>query len=65
MLDEQVMHQIHDVFPEDNDNSHDPISEKKLIKKEGHMSTRKTLLGFDFNGEDKHYGSRRANGIKS
>ncbi len=48
-----VIHGIHDVFPEDDDNSHDPISEKKLVKKEGCMSTRKTLLGFDFDGEDK------------
>jgi hypothetical protein len=47
------MHRIHDVFPEDDDESHDPISEKKLVKNEGRMSARKTLLGFDFNGEDK------------
>jgi hypothetical protein len=47
------MHGIHDVFPEDDNDSHEPISEKKLVKKEGCMSKRKTLLGFDFNGEDK------------
>ena len=34
-----VMHRIHDVFPEDDNDSHDPISEKKLVKKEGRMST--------------------------
>ncbi len=48
-----VMHRIHDVFPEDDNDSNNPISEKKLVKKEGCMSTRKTLLGFDFNLEDK------------
>jgi hypothetical protein len=48
-----VMHGIHDVFPEDDDDSHDPISEKKLVKKEGCISTRKTSLGFNFDGEDK------------
>jgi hypothetical protein len=48
-----VMHGMHDVFPEDHDDSHDPISEKKLVQKERCMSTWKTLLGFDFDGEDK------------
>ena len=48
-----VMRGIHDVFPEDHDDLHDPISEKKLVQKEGCMSTQKTLLGFDFDGEDK------------
>jgi hypothetical protein len=48
-----VMHGVHDVFPEDEDNSNDPISEQKLLKNEGHMSTRKMLLGFNFNQEDK------------
>jgi hypothetical protein len=43
-----VMHGIHDVFPEDDNNSYDPIYEKKLVKKKGRMSTGKTLLGFDF-----------------
>ena len=48
-----VLQRIHDVFPEDDSDSHDPISEKNLVKKEGCMSTRKTLLGFDFDGKDK------------
>jgi hypothetical protein len=48
-----VMTGIHDVFPPDNDDNNDPISEKKLKKGEGTYSTRKTLLGFNFNGEEK------------
>jgi hypothetical protein len=47
------MHGIHDVFPPDEDNSNDPISEKKLKKGESRYETRKTLLGFDFDGEAK------------
>ncbi len=44
---------IHDVFlPDDTDND-DPISEKKLKQGEGINSTRKTFLGFNFNGEEK------------
>jgi hypothetical protein len=48
-----VMTGIHDVFPPDNDDSNDSISKKKLIKEEGQYSTRKTLLGFDFDGSAK------------
>ncbi len=48
-----IMHGIHDVFPPDEDDSNDPISEKKLNKGEGRYETRKTLLGFDFDGEGK------------
>jgi hypothetical protein len=48
-----IMHGIHDVFPLDEDNSNDPISEKKLKKGEGRYETRKMLLGFDFDGEAK------------
>jgi hypothetical protein len=48
-----VMIGIHDMFPPDNDDSNDPISEKKMIKEEGQYSTRKTLLGFDYNGSAK------------
>jgi hypothetical protein len=48
-----VMTGIHDVFPPDNDESNDPILEKKLIKNEGQYFTRKTLLGFDFDGSAK------------
>ena len=48
-----VMTGIHDVFPADEDDEEDPISLKKLTKGEGEYDTRKTLLGFDFNGVDK------------
>ncbi len=48
-----VMTGIHDVFPPNVDNSCNPISEKKLIQREGHYSTQKTLLGFDFDGVKK------------
>jgi hypothetical protein len=44
---------IHNVFPPDADDSNDPISEKKLRVQEGLYLTRKTLLGFDFNGMAK------------
>jgi hypothetical protein len=40
-------------FPPDADDSNDPISEKKLLKCEGQHSTRKTLLGFNFDGSAK------------
>ncbi len=45
-----VMTGIRDVFPPAQDDSNDPISEKKLRQQEGQFSTRKTLLGFDFDG---------------
>ncbi len=48
-----VMTGIHVVFSPYNDDSNDPISEKKMIKEEGHYSNRKTLLGFDFDGSAK------------
>jgi hypothetical protein len=48
-----IMHGIHDVFLPDAEDSNNPISEKKLNKGEGRHETRKTLLGFDFNGEGK------------
>jgi hypothetical protein len=48
-----VMTGIHDVFPLDDIHNDNPISEKKLKKGEGTYSTRKTLLGFNFNGEEK------------
>ena len=56
-----VMTGIHEVFlPEDTDNNN-PILEKKLKQGEGIYSTRKTLLGFDFNGEEKLCGSKKQN----
>ncbi len=48
-----IMHGIHNLFPPDEDDSNDPISEKKLKKGEGRYETRKTLLGFDFDGKAK------------
>jgi hypothetical protein len=48
-----VMMGIHDVFPSDDNDSNNPISESKLIKDEGQYSTGKMLLGFDFNGSAK------------
>ncbi len=48
-----VMHGIHDVFPPDDDEERDPISVKKLRKGDGVFATRKCVLGFDFDGEEK------------
>jgi hypothetical protein len=48
-----VMTGIHDVFLPDNTDNNNPILEKKLKQGEGIYSTRKTLLGFHFNGEEK------------
>jgi hypothetical protein len=45
-----VMMGIHDVFPPGENDSNNPISERKLIKDEGQYSTQKTLLGFNFGG---------------
>jgi hypothetical protein len=45
-----VMTGIHDMFPPDNDDSNDPISEKKLQQQEGRFSMHKMLLGFDYEG---------------
>ena len=44
---------IHDVFPLSDIDADDPISEKKMKKLDSQFSTRKTLLGFDFDGVDK------------
>ena len=44
---------IHDVFPADDIDSNDPISEKKLMQLDGEYSTKKTILGFDFDGIEK------------
>jgi hypothetical protein len=47
------MHGIQDVFPPDAIDSDNPILEKKLGKGEGMYKTRKTLLEFDFDGNEK------------
>jgi len=41
---------IHDVFPADDNDSNDPISEKKLKQLDGEYGTTKIILGFDFDG---------------
>ena len=48
-----VMKGIHDVFPADAEEENDPISLKKMKQGEGRYSTRKCILGFDFDGEAK------------
>ncbi len=48
-----VMAGIHDVFPEAEDDNNDPISLKKMKKEESQLSTKKMLLGFDFDGNRK------------
>jgi hypothetical protein len=57
-----VMTGIHDVFPPDNDDSNDPISEKKMIKEEGQYSNRKTYWGSTLTARQKPCGARRQNG---
>ncbi len=52
-IGQAVMHGIHGVFPADNNNANNPISEGKLMKGEGEMSTTKTILGFNFSGIKK------------
>jgi hypothetical protein len=44
---------IHDVFLADDNNSNDPILEKKLKQLNGEYSMTKTILGFDFDGINK------------
>ncbi len=48
-----IMHGIHDISPPEEDDSNNPILEKKLKKGEGRYKTRKTLLGFNFDGKGK------------
>jgi hypothetical protein len=48
-----VMTGIYDMFPEAKDNNKDPISLKKMKRGESQLSTRKMLLGFDFDGNKK------------
>ena len=48
-----VMYGIHDVFPPDADDDNDPISNKKLMKKDGSWATVKDILGLTFDGVNK------------
>ena len=41
------------MFPANKIDSNDPISEKKLKQLDGAYLTTKTILGFDFNGDEK------------
>ncbi len=47
------MEGIHKVSPPDQDDSNNPILEKKLLKKEGQYAALKTILGFNFDGVTK------------
>ena len=44
---------IQDVFQVDEIDDNDPISKNKLKQLDGEYSTKKTFLGFDFNGVNK------------
>jgi hypothetical protein len=48
-----VMTGIHDVFPADDVDDNDPISNKKLKMGEGCWDLNKEILGFDFDGDAK------------
>ena len=48
-----VMYGIHDIFPPDTDDASDPISVKKLYKREGEWATVKDILGLTFDGNTK------------
>ncbi len=48
-----ILHGIHDVFPACTDNDRDPILTKKLKKGEGTFHTKKCILGFEFDGDEK------------
>jgi hypothetical protein len=48
-----IMSGIHDVFPADLVDSNNRISEKKLRKGEGQYALIKTILGFEFDGQQK------------
>jgi hypothetical protein len=48
-----VMYGIHDVFPPDDNDEEDPISLKKLFKKDGSWALVKDILGLTFDGDNK------------
>ena len=48
-----IMEGIHNIFPPDDDDTNDPLSEKKLLKRDGQYDVLKTLLGFEFDGVGK------------
>jgi hypothetical protein len=52
-LSQAMLHSIHSVFPPPSINGHhgrDPISEKKLKQGDGTWSTKKEILGWEFDG---------------
>jgi len=48
-----MMEGIHDVFSADSNDGNDPILEKKLLKGDGQYVALKTILGFEFDGNNK------------
>ena len=48
-----VMMGMHDIFPAAADDNNDPISLKKMKKRESQLSTKKMLLGFKFDCDKK------------
>ena len=54
-----MMTGIHDVFPADDINSNDPISEKKLKQLDGEYSTKKTILDLILMEPIKLFGWKR------
>ena len=52
-ISNSTMHGMHSVFPANNDDSEDPILEKKMIKKDGQWRIGKDVLGWTFEGGKK------------
>ncbi len=48
-----MMMGIHDVFPANEHDENDPMSEKKLKQGDGEYAIKKTILGFEFDGINK------------
>jgi hypothetical protein len=48
-----TMQGIHNCFPTNDNDDDEPILLSKIKKVESNLSTRKTLLGFDFDSTDK------------
>ena len=52
-ISNDTMHGMRSVFPANKDDSEDPISEKKMIKKDGQWIIEKDVLGWMFGGKNK------------
>ena len=48
-----TMHGMYSMFPSSMINSEDPISEKKMIRKDGQWRVEKDILGWTFDGAYK------------